>query len=336
MKPRISIIIPVYNVEEYITECLQSIMRQTYKGEIECVLVDDCGADCSMAIAERIIAEYKGKISFRIIHHKCNRGPTAAAARNTGTAAATGDYILYVDSDDYLSDDCIEVLTQPLQECEYDMVVGGMKSFGGEQETGEPSRTSGAILSNQVVFDAFYSKKMFWGVVWNRLIKRSLFKTHDLMFLEGQIYEDELWMYKCSVAVESLYVQDAVTYCYRIRRDGVMGKTIKNIERLTKSNYASIDYVLSHPANVSQDLWNEAVLYYMGFYTSASIQPFKDTWLQYNSLRKRIDYHPLRDWKQGKLTLKDVKHRFSYVLPPFLGYVYLKMQKLIHILLIKS
>lgn len=340
--PKISIIIPVYNVEPYIAECLQSVMRQTYSGEIECILVDDCGTDGSIAVAEQIIEDYtianqklkiKNPISFRIIHHECNRGPTAAAARNTGTAAATGDYILYLDSDDYLSDDCIEILAQPLQEYGYDVVVGGMKSFGGKQESGEPSRTSGAILSNQAVFDAFYGKKMFWGVVWNRLIKRSLLNTHDLNFMEGQICEDELWMYKCSVAVESLYVQDEVTYYYRIRGDGVMGKTIKDTEKLTKSHYASIDYVLSHPANVASDIWNEAVLYYMGMYTSASIQLFKNTWPQYYSLRKRIDYHPLRDWRKGKLAFKDLRHRFAYVLPPCLGYVYLKIRKLKQMLL---
>ena len=58
-QPKISIIIPVYNVEEYITECLQSVMRQTYKGAIECILVDDCGTDNSIAVAEQLIAEYE-------------------------------------------------------------------------------------------------------------------------------------------------------------------------------------------------------------------------------------------------------------------------------------
>ena len=120
--PKISIIIPIYNVAEYITECLQSVMRQTYKGEIECILVDDCGKDKSISVAEQLISDYKGQIEFRILHHEHNRG--LSAARNTGTDAATGDYIYYLDSDDYISDDCIEVLTQPLEVCEYDMVLG--------------------------------------------------------------------------------------------------------------------------------------------------------------------------------------------------------------------
>ena len=76
--PKISIIIPIYNVEEYIEECLQSVMRQTYKGEIECILVDDCGKDNSIAIAEQLIADYTGSIAFRILHHEHNRGLSAA------------------------------------------------------------------------------------------------------------------------------------------------------------------------------------------------------------------------------------------------------------------
>ena len=72
--PKISIIIPIYNVEEYITECLQSVMRQTYKGHIECILVDDCGKDNSISVAEHLIADYKGQIEFRILHHERNRG----------------------------------------------------------------------------------------------------------------------------------------------------------------------------------------------------------------------------------------------------------------------
>ena len=127
-QPKISIIIPVYNVAEYITECLQSVMRQTYKGEIECILVDDCGTDNSIAVAEKLLADYKGAISFRILRHAHNRG--LSAARNTGTDAATSDYIYYLDSDDYISDDCLEVLAEPLKSREYDMVVGDLKMFG--------------------------------------------------------------------------------------------------------------------------------------------------------------------------------------------------------------
>lgn len=105
---RVSVIIPVYNVEPYIAACIQTVMRQTYQGELECILVDDCGTDNSMEIAEKLISDYQGPIEFRILHHEHNRG--LSAARNTGTAASKGDYIYFLDSDDEISPNCIELM----------------------------------------------------------------------------------------------------------------------------------------------------------------------------------------------------------------------------------
>ena len=77
----VTIIIPVYNVAPYIKDCLKSVVRQTYRGGMECLLIDDCGTDDSIAIAEKMIKTYVGPICFRIIRHESNRG--LSAARNT-------------------------------------------------------------------------------------------------------------------------------------------------------------------------------------------------------------------------------------------------------------
>ena len=130
MLPKVSIVIPVYNVEPYIEECLQSVMRQTYLGMMECILVDDCGTDNSMGIAEQLIEAYNGPIDFKVLHHEHNRG--VSAARNTGIDAACGEYIFFLDSDDWISDDCIERLTQPLEFEKYDFVVGHYERDGGD------------------------------------------------------------------------------------------------------------------------------------------------------------------------------------------------------------
>ena len=128
MLPKVSIIIPIYNVETYIEECLQSVMRQTYKGMIECILVDDCGTDNSMKIMEQLIEVYNGPIEFKVLHHEHNRG--LSAARNTGMDAACGDYVYFLHSDDWISDDCIERLTHPLDLEQYDFVAGHYEKDG--------------------------------------------------------------------------------------------------------------------------------------------------------------------------------------------------------------
>ena len=103
---KISIVIPVYNVSNYIERCLRSVINQIYNGEIECIIVDDASPDNSINICESIIKQYNGNIHFHIIHHKTNMG--LSSARNTGTKNATGQFIFYLDSDDFISPNCIE------------------------------------------------------------------------------------------------------------------------------------------------------------------------------------------------------------------------------------
>lgn len=105
---RISIIIPVYNVELYVEECLQSVANQTMTEGIECIIVDDRGQDNSAAIAKQYIDSYKGDIRFTFIQREKNGG--LSAARNTGIEAATGEYVYFLDSDDYLVPSAIETL----------------------------------------------------------------------------------------------------------------------------------------------------------------------------------------------------------------------------------
>ena len=108
MKTRISIIIPVYNVEQYVDECLQSVANQTMTEGIECIIVDDCGQDNSATIAKHFVDSYQGDIRFTFIQREKNGG--LSAARNTGIEAATGEYVYFLDSDDYLVPSAIETL----------------------------------------------------------------------------------------------------------------------------------------------------------------------------------------------------------------------------------
>ena len=91
-KKDVSIIIPIYNVEKYVAECLNSVISQTYDhSKIECIIVDDCTPDRSMDVVNKIIGEYKGEMTFITHRHKENEG--LSAARNTGISIATGEYL---------------------------------------------------------------------------------------------------------------------------------------------------------------------------------------------------------------------------------------------------
>ena len=103
---KISVIIPVYNVEKYIYRCIESIINQTMTEDIECIIVNDATPDKSINIIKEILSHYNGNISFKIINHEKNEG--LAAARETGMKYAQGDYIIHLDSDDYCEINMLE------------------------------------------------------------------------------------------------------------------------------------------------------------------------------------------------------------------------------------
>lgn len=323
MYPKISIIIPVYNVEPYIADCLQSVMRQTYKGEMECIIVDDCGTDNSMGVVEQLIKEYHGSIEFKVLHHEHNRG--LSAARNTGMDAACGDYIYFIDSDDWISDDCLDVLVSPLQDMDYDMVLGDLELSSDLRNVVFLFKETGPIIGTEQIFNDFFVDPVLYVMAWNKLLKASLIKEHDLSFLEWQLNEDDLWRYKCCQCLKSIYVQRQVTYHYRMRDDSITSYYLSHPEKRLDSYYNTLDYVLSHPAKAGQEVWKKIIVYFINVYSRLIILSGTDCKKGYLSLRRRFVYHPLYRWMKDSVSAKDVKYEFHLLLPPVLGYRYLRL-----------
>lgn len=325
INPKISIVIPVHKIELFIAECIQSVMRQTYAGPIECIVVDDCGLDKSIEIVEHLIDGYKGPVEFKIVHHEHNRG--VAASRNTGINAATGAYLMFIDSDDYISDDCLEVLTQPLRDSDYDVVIGNVKTFGLQSDVCYLSQETGAVIGNENVFRKFFVERKVYVMVWNKLIKASLFRTFDLSFLEGQLAEDELWNYKLALCVKSMFVQNRTTYFYRLWEGSYMRSTQMLRKKKSDSCYDTIEYVLRHPASVRKAYYDKSVVYFFGNYLYYTCDGVVDFRKQYVELRKRFDYHPIRLFVKRQLSFSELLHKFHFVLPPSVGYLYLGLRE---------
>ena len=332
-QPTISIIIPVYNVEEYITECLQSVMRQTYQGVIECILVDDCGTDNSIAVAEQLIAEYetaksqvqdvRGRITFKILHHDHNRG--LSAARNTGTDAATGDYIYYLDSDDYISDDCLEVLSEPLKERVYDMVIGDIQTFGDKQGLQYLYEDRDEIIGNDNVFAA-YADRFIYVMAWNKLCKLSFLREYNITFLEGQLHEDDLWTYYVMLHIQAIAIQHIVLYYYRIHGNSIMLDT-SNISRKADSQMRTLLVIQSHPCKDEKNYY-KCILYYWGRYLQLAFESKQQFYKKYKQLRKSCPYNPYRLLRRKEFSMCDLKKRLHFALPIPLGYIYLQLRNL--------
>ena len=216
----VSIIVPLYNVAPYIEACLQSVMRQSYTGSMECLVVDDGSTDDSLAIVERLLSAYDGPIRFKILRHEQNSG--MSAARNTGTLQAIGDYLYYIDSDDEISEDCIEKLMQKASEDpSIEMVQGNTKVHSMQKndkilvEKIKLPKTE----TNEEARKCFYQYGQMNVNVWNKLLKLDFIIENNILCGDVIMYEDWLWtFYLLKHLKKACFVPD-VTYHYK-RRDG--------------------------------------------------------------------------------------------------------------------
>lgn len=216
---KVSVIIPVYNVSAYIKCCIKSVMSQTYHN-MECIIVDDATQDDSITQCEQMIAAYHGPILFSILHHDRNRG--LSAARNTGMDAATGDYIYYLDSDDEITNDCIEKLVRPVeQDATIEMVVGNYVGCSNGKQI--PRRqTEKNVASCESVRDFYFCQRGFYVNAWNKLVKRELLARHHIRFKEGLLFEDNLWTFFLLKHLCHVYIISDVTYLYYRRPHSIM------------------------------------------------------------------------------------------------------------------
>ena len=217
-KNKISIIVPVYNVERYIDACFDSIASQTYKGEIECILVDDCGQDNSTGILKQRIVDYHGPIEFSLLHHEHNKG--LSVARNTGIRHATGDYLYFLDSDDYLMPNSVELLAEQLTKHPGVQVVQG-STKGHLEEWLKLNPTDIPEYSD----DAYWIQSnwpTFFKTAWNKMVSRKLILEHALFFEEGLIHEDDIWNFMLAKQVKRIAFCFQPTYYYRSNQNGIM------------------------------------------------------------------------------------------------------------------
>lgn len=226
----VSIIIPIYNVAHYIEDCLRSVMRQSYTGSVECIIVDDCGKDSSIPIVERMIASYDGPIRFEVLHHDHNRG--LSAARNSGLHKANGDYVFFLDGDDMITEDCLnKMMSLVAAYPELELVQGCFICHReGHNTTGPKTIRIEHACTSDEVRDCFYRYGQVSFSAWNKLMKRSLIEEYHLSFIEGLLWEDVPWLFYWLKYVKNAYFLPDVTYHYQIRAYSIVTET-SSVER---------------------------------------------------------------------------------------------------------
>ena len=295
--PAISIIIPMYNSEKYISDCLDNILIQTFQ-DFEVIVVDDCSTDKSCDVVESYLLEFNSEYEkLKLLRRKVNSGGEGTP-RNIGVNISCGEYILFIDSDDFIKTTALEELYTIAKKFDADVVhcekflqfLDGQENFQIESyQTGEFVNEPTLLTEDlsQRVSDMYHRR--FLLNVWSKLIRREFIAENQITTLEGIISPDVIFTY-CLVYLAKNYVRvPNIINFYRIHDKSITHKSTdvaKHISKWIKSllkgfvyldNFLlGIEFFQKNPdaKYLALETWlKECVQYFQGIY--AQVQPFQ-------------------------------------------------------------
>ena len=321
----ISVIVPIYNVEDYLEKCLQSIIQSTYKN-IEVILVDDGSTDNSGKICDK----YDSKYSFVKVIHRNNGG--LSAARNSGMEIAKGDYYFFVDSDDAITPDILMKLIQAAKKYDADVVQCGYRKVDENGDTISVVKFQNELIKgSEEVLSSYFRDKKYQVVVWNKLYKSELIKSNR--FVEGKNNEDNMFLADIIYKIDTVYLLHDIGYLYLQRAGSIMGTSFspKKMDAFFAVNYMLKSAKANFPNHIKDVICLECLdSFYLDYLIFKSDSPQKyykySVWMRGNFKTK---------WKKVKyysnLSYKD-KFRLNlyYILPNISFRLYDLSKKLIN------
>ncbi|MBO7045828.1 MAG: glycosyltransferase family 2 protein [Prevotella sp.] len=244
----ISVIIPVYKVEKYVRRCIESVIAQEYADfRIECLIIDDCSPDSSMSIVQDVINSYKGTcISFQVIHHEKNMG--LSAARNSGIAAATGDYLFFIDSDDCIPEHAFSNLVSYINDYPLvDVILGNSLCLEQNSYTNAPFGEAPVLIEDKRKIFELVLNRLINRSAWSKLVRRSFVTDNDILFDVGLLYEDVTWTYKLYSCTTSILIIPELTYIYENNPTSIIHTPAERSNQLIWSFAFIADSLLKHP-----------------------------------------------------------------------------------------
>ena len=294
MSAKISVVLPVYNVANYLRKCLDSLVNQTFK-DFEVICVNDGSTDLSLSILEGYSLTDS---RFKIISQD-NQG--LSGARNTGMKEVSGDYILFVDSDDWLEENALELLFEHVSGFNSDITMFKFKYYN--EDSSEFSE--GPFTNLEVIDTSFYTGNFNYMDVldilfkishapFNKLYKTSFLKDLDAQFLNGSYYEDLEFFYKVFLKAKKVSVLPEYLYFYRIRDESISTSgdegsfDIFNILETTKQNVIDVNIY----NQIKQD-WLMFVIVNLKYVYLRLNEEFKDKFL--DLMKEKYDDYALNE-----------------------------------------
>ena len=263
MNPLVTISIPIFKCEKFIIRCLESVKNQTYKN-LEIVLVNDCTPDESMLLVKNFM-DANPDLTIKIIEHQENSG--LSVVRNNGIKASTGKYLFFLDSDDEITTDCIELLVKKAEKTDAQIIIAQNRWINTFDNTtkdfGFPTITEKKYYDNHLEIFSVYSKGGFPSSSWNKLFKRDFIVDNQIYFVPGLFAQDELWFFHLLLKTDTLAIIDDITYLYYLHGESVIfNRKKKNFENyLTILEYLTKSYKEEKNSELKMLIKNKIILF---------------------------------------------------------------------------
>ena len=262
--PLISVIVPIYNVEKYVRKCLDSLKTQTLK-QIEIICIDDGSTDGSGKIADEYAKEDK---RFRVFHTK-NRG--LSAARNRGIDESRADWLMFVDSDDWVDKDFCRVPWKTRKEYRAEMVIFQYTrtSASGRLKNKASKQQKIGLIDHETAVDIGDS------VAWNKLYKKNLFD--NIQYPESRVYEDFAVIHKLIYKASTICVLNAPLYYHRMRKGSIERSPSSRIDEYTAKRQQCEELIeLGYPKEKAESRLQAASLAYCGHAATTDGKLYED------------------------------------------------------------
>lgn len=290
-KYKVSLIIPIYNVEAYIEDSLTSALNQDFES-IEYILIDDCGTDNSMGVVMSMLKEHPRRSDVYIYQQPTNCG--LSEARNLGLRNVHGDYVFFMDSDDEITSDCISLHYEVITKSKADFTVANVKQVGAKSI--HIKRIPESIDTNSPL--ASFFRREWSTSAWNKMFKTSFLNKHNMTFLKGIQHEDYLWTFSVAKSATSYAVVPQATYIYKIRKGSITTSTNGDLK------ITSMLHIIRTIRNdrYSRCQEGESFLSFIAFNTALYI-------LNYKGAKKKNMYY--KELQGVKITPPHAKSRYN-------------------------
>lgn len=313
MKYAVSVIVPMYNVENFVGKCARQLFEQSLIA-LEIIFVDDCSPDQSSSVIEKILLEYPDREAHvKIIRHEVNRG--LPSARNSGLDKASGEYIFHCDGDDWLESSALEDLHQKAIAAQSDLVFCDWYLSFKDNERYMSQNPDSLLLESRTYVELMLGGKLKYNV-WNKLIKREVYQNNGIRFPDGYGMGEDMCMIELAALSNKVsYLPKALYHYVQLNNEAFTKKQSEN-------HFNQIKYNVDHIIAFLKTYYDSSIEIYIEYFKLNIKLPFLisadeksyNRWLEwYPEANVHIDKNPLFSYRTKIIQKAALRRKFWFL-----------------------